>query len=263
MGKGNKKKIMIKIFLKRVFNDFFLFLYKTSMKIIHFFKDIFSVLFPKYCMGCSQVIYHSSGFLCVDCSGTLYETNFWYSAENELIKSFSDKLKLTCGASLFFFRKGGVPQKLIHLLKYKNQEEIGQWLGKWLGKRLSQSADFKHINIVIPVPIHSKKLKIRKYNQVALFGKEIAQSLNALYVDDVLIKTENTSAQALKNKAQRLEGKSSFAVQNLHKIEGKNILIVDDVITTGTTILQCANELLKAKGVSVGVASIAYVSLKK
>lgn len=233
------------------------------MKIFRFFKDIFSVLFPNYCMGCSQVIYHSNGYLCVDCSASLYETDFWYQSKNELVTAFSDRLNLSCGASLFFFKKGGVPQKLIHLLKYKNQEEIGQWLGKWLGKRLSQSADFKHIDVVIPVPIHPKKLKIRKYNQVALFGKEIAQSLNALYVDDVLIKTENTSAQALKNKAQRLEGKSVFAVQNRHKIQGKNVLIVDDVITTGTTIVQCANELLKSEGVSVGVVAIAYVNLKK
>lgn len=224
------------------------------------FKDIFSVFFPKYCLGCNTIINDFEDFLCVECSNKLKETNFHLLEKNPLYHKFFGKITLSCATALLYFQKQGVTQYLIHHLKYHKQENIGQWLGKWLGNRLQQSPYYQHIDTVIPVPIHPKKLKIRGYNQVELFARELALSLNATYVDNVLIKTHSNTAQAKKHWFERQkDNQNLFTIQNTEKIIGKNILLIDDVITTGATIEVCANALLQAERVTIGIACMAYV----
>ena len=225
------------------------------------FKDIFSVFFPKYCLGCNTIINHFEDFLCIECSNELKETNYHLLEKNPLHQKFFGKISLSCATALLYFQKQGVTQHLIHHLKYHKQENIGQWLGKWLGNRLQQSSYFQHIDTIIPVPIHQKKLKIRGYNQVELFAREIAQSLSATYIDDVLIKTHSNTAQAKKHWFERQkDSQNLFAIQNIEKIAGKNILLIDDVITTGATIEVCTNVLLQAEETTIGIACMAYVA---
>ena len=112
--------------------------------------------------------------------------------------------------------------------------------------------------MVIPVPLHKRKLNKRKYNQVSLFAKEIAICLNAEYFENVLIKTTNAASQVKKSRLARWNsGNEIFSIQNLNLIENKHILLVDDLITTGATIEACANQLLKGKNVKISVASMA------
>lgn len=221
---------------------------------------MFSVVQPNYCLGCGTILNHFEQYICPNCSNELKETCFHTSAQNALTQHFFGKLDLSCATALLYFQKESVCQQLIHHLKYRKQEQIGEWFGKWLGNNIRQSVHFQHIEAVIPVPIHPKKLKKRGYNQVTLFGKEIAKSLNVSFVDDVLLKTYSNSAQAKKRWLERQkDNQTLFCLQNTEKIEGKNILLVDDIITTGATIQACANSLLNAKVNSVGVASMAYV----
>lgn len=225
-----------------------------------FWKDVFSVFFPNYCIGCGVMMNHFEDFLCVNCSHQLKETNYHLLENNPLKAKFFGKLSLAGATSLLYFQKEGVTQRLIHHLKYHRQEKIGQWLGKWLGSQLKHSPYFKNIEVVIPVPIHPDKLKTRGYNQVALFGKEIAHSLGATYLDDVLIKTYSNSAQAQKHWIKRQkQNQSLFKLQNSEKIAGRNILLVDDVITSGATIELCAGELLKSPNIRLSIASMVYV----
>lgn len=223
-------------------------------------KSVFSTLFPNYCLGCGTVLNHFEQYVCVDCSNELKETGFHTTAQNALTQHFFGKIPLSCATSLLYFHKKGVAQQLIHYLKYHGQEQIGKWLGEWLGSKLKQSAHFQHIDTIVPVPIHPKKMKKRGYNQVTLFAEEIAKSLNANLIEDVLVKTHSNSAQAQKHWLERQkDNKNLFCLQHPEKIIGKNILLVDDVITTGSTIEACVNELLRVRVSSVGIASMAYV----
>ena len=149
-------------------------------------------------------------------------------------------------------------QHLLHGLKYRGYENIGVFLGKWLGEELKNIESYKHIDVVIPVPLHKKKLRKRGYNQVEKFGKEIAQALNVPYIDKVLIKTTATKTQVFKERVARWNTNNEiFSTTNLHEIANKHVLLVDDIITTGATIEACANELIKANNVKISLATMA------
>ena len=149
-------------------------------------------------------------------------------------------------------------QQLIHGLKYKGQEAIGVFLGKWLGGELKTLKAYNDIDVVIPVPLHKKKLKKRGYNQVAKFAQHIAETLNANYMDDVLLKVTNTQSQVLKKRLARWNDNDAlFMLENTHAIANKHILLVDDLITTGATIEACVTALNHAENIKISVASMA------
>ena len=104
-------------------------------------------------------------------------------------------------------------------------------------------------------------MRQRGYNQVAKFGAEIANALNAKYIDNVLVKTTNTKTQVFKKRIARWNSNNEiFTIENPELIDGKHILLVDDIITTGATIESCVNILNKAKNVKISVASMAIAS---
>lgn len=146
-------------------------------------------------------------------------------------------------------------------MKYKNQEQIGGFFGEWCGAHLSGKGQLSHIDAVVPVPLHPKKLKKRGYNQVALFAKTIAENIGAEYCDDWLIKTLNTKTQTKKGRQGRWESsKDAFELNASNNQNFKHVLLVDDVITTGATIESCAQTLLQQKNVEVSVLSMAMTS---
>ncbi|HPB01380.1 MAG TPA: phosphoribosyltransferase family protein, partial [Bacteroidales bacterium] len=140
----------------------------------------------------------------------------------------------------------------------KNRPEVGVYFGRRLGKMLTESALYDNIDAVIPIPLHPKKLKIRGYNQSKVIADGFIQGYPTEIVEDVLVRVEFTETQTRKNRWDRYQNvKDMFAVRNPEKIQGKHVLLVDDVITTGATIEACAKHLLAVEGVRVSIAGIA------
>ncbi len=141
---------------------------------------------------------------------------------------------------------------LIHQLKYKNREEIGVLLGDWYGQLLKEENILTDIDYIIPVPLHKNKLKKRGYNQVTLFGKQLAHHLNTTFLDNCLIKTKDNKTQTKKGRLNRwLSTKEVFTITNQEIIKNKTILLVDDIITTGATMEACANVLKETKNIYI------------
>ena len=114
------------------------------------------------------------------------------------------------------------------------------------------------VDIVIPVPLHKTKRRKRGYNQVDKFGKALADALDAEFNASVLVKTTNTKTQVFKGRLKRQTHQSSnFKLLNETILEHKHILLVDDIITTGATVEDCANQLSKIKGASLSLATMA------
>jgi len=222
------------------------------------YKAILNLFFPEVCLACKLQLTDNEKYLCTHCRHALPLTNFHLIQDPFITKLFYGRAHITSGTALLHFEKKGIVQQIIHQLKYRGQEQVGTFLGAWLGAELSYCKDYATIDLVIPVPLHKKKLRRRGYNQVAKFGQEIAKALNADYVDDVLIKVTNTASQVNKNRFSRWTGKNDlFALSNMQKITGKHILLVDDIITTGATLEACIQELDKAKNLSISVATMA------
>jgi len=173
-------------------------------------------------------------------------------------KVFYGRLELQLATALFYFEKKGPIQKLMHQLKYKGKEDIGQVLGDWLGTSLSTLPQYTAVDAVIPVPLHPKKMKKRGYNQVSAFAKAISMHLNASYEDSILVKSKNTQTQVFKGRFTRSdEVLNAFSITDTQRLAGKHILLLDDIITTGATLEACGIELRKIPNITLSIATMA------
>ncbi|WP_369412168.1 ComF family protein [Hanstruepera marina] len=210
------------------------------------------------CYTCSHLLTDNELYICTSCRHKLPVTDFHFNDDDTVTRIFYGRVPIKHATALLRFEKKGLTQALIHNLKYKGFEEIGLFLGNWLGSELKTIKNFEQVDLVIPVPLHKKKLHKRGYNQVALFAQQIAKHISAVYVDDVLIKTTDTASQVNKTRISRWFNNSEiFQAVNTHKIENKHILIVDDIITTGATLEACSNILLNTKNVKISIATMA------
>ena len=174
---------------------------------------------------------------------------------------FYGRINVKKASSFLFFTENGIVKQLIHHLKYKSQEQIGTFLGDWYGQILKSDKALGVIDAVVPVPLHKKKLKKRGYNQVEKFGQRVAFHLNTEYVDGILVKTADTKTQTTKGRLGRWQGdKALYTLADSHYFKNKNVLLVDDVITSGATMEIAAKALLETEGISVQMTSMAVVA---
>ena len=224
-----------------------------------YLADFVSLLFPQLCPACGESLMAGEHIICTDCRFTLPFTNFHLQPDNIVARQFWGKLELEGAYALYFFAKGGKVQSLLHQFKYKGMPQIGVSLGNIAGEQLVKSNIFKTVEVIIPVPLYKKRLKERGYNQSTYFAKGLAQKLNAVVVNGNLVKVKSTDTQTLKSRFSRFENMQEvFKVIDPEKLKGKHILLVDDVVTTGSTLEACGAQLLKIEGVKLSVATIAY-----
>ncbi|MCM5662043.1 ComF family protein [Galbibacter mesophilus] len=231
------------------------------IKAVKIINDLENLFFPTTCLGCTKIIPPHAGSICVSCRHELPLTQYINENDNPTEKILYGRVKIENGASFLRYYKKGIVQQLIHHLKYKGHEEIGIFFGKWMGKELAASKRFNDIDLVIPVPLHPKKLKSRGYNQVSKFGEEIAKALGATYSEEILINTSYSKSQTLKDRLSRNFGKkSNYIVTTETNLNEKHILIVDDVITTGATMERCIKAFSKNKNIKISIATIAITA---
>lgn len=224
--------------------------------------DFFNLFFPNLCNACGKSLVKDERIICLECYFKLPVTNFHKHSDNPVARIFWGRVDLTSATSYMFFNKGGHVQKLMHRLKYQGSTETGVYLGELLGNELKNSSLYSGVNLVIPVPLHKKRLKQRGYNQSDFICRGIGKSMN-IEVDTIsLIRNKYTETQTEKSRYSRWENvKDKFAVIDVEKLIGKHLLLVDDVLTTGATLEACAQKLLEIPDVKVSVATLAYAQV--
>lgn len=222
-------------------------------------NDLLNIFFPNVCKACGNALYQQEKVICLDCLYKLPKTGFHQHIENPVSRVFWGRVDIHAATSFLFFSKGGKVQQLIHALKYKGNQETGTYLGNLLGADLIQSELYKSVDLVIPVPLHPKKQHKRGFNQSDCIATGIGQAMKIPVVTDKLIRTTHTSSQTKKSRESRWDNvKGVFEVIDSPTLEGKHVLLVDDVLTTGATLESCAETLLSIQGVRVSVATLAY-----
>lgn len=222
-------------------------------------KDFLGLFYPNLCLACREKHLVGEEIICVQCQYQLPKTNFHLHKENEFTHRFWGRLDLFAAASLFRFTKKGKVQRLIHELKYKGKRNIGVKLGAFYGHDLKESELFKDVDCIIPVPLHPKKLHKRGFNQSDLFAQGLAESMGIPWYADGLKRRIYTETQTLKSRSERLANVAeAFEVHLPKRMEGKHILLVDDVITTGATLEACGLKLLEIPHTRLSMSTIVF-----
>ena len=222
------------------------------------FVDFIDLIFPDLCVVCGNNLQRNEHQLCLSCLVDIPRTNYHLIEENPIEKRFWGKVPVYRATSYFFFQKGSSFQKLLHILKYNGNKEIGVIMGKYAALDLLETPDFATVDLIIPVPLHPKKFKSRGYNQSEWIGKGISIILNKPQDTSTLIRVKENPSQTRKSVYERFENTEGiFKLSDSTILEGKHVLLVDDVLTTGSTLEACILALLETAGIKISVFTLA------
>ena len=224
-------------------------------------KDFLNLIYPKVCSGCKTVLLKNEILICTHCLSSLPKLDYYKYSSNPVEKLFWGKIEINMAFSAYKFSKGSIIQQLIHSLKYEGQAEIGVILGVELGKLISSVNSLSnHFDIIIPVPLHKKRLKERTYNQSLFIAKGISKVINVNIDESILSRENRGSSQTKKTKFSRwLNVAEGFTINNDKVLKNKSILLVDDVITTGSTLVACGEALNEYENIKLSIVSLACV----
>jgi ComF family protein len=223
-----------------------------------YWADFVSLLFPELCQSCGEGLVAGEDILCLDCRYNLPFTDFHLKPDNMVAQQFWGKINLEAAYSLCYFTKGGKMQHLMHNFKYKGVQKIGILLGNIAGEQLMQNPVFKGVDVVIPVPLHKSRLRKRGYNQSMCFAEGLSQKIGVPADENNLVRVRATETQTHRSRFSRFENMQQvFTLVKPEALINKHVLLVDDVVTTGSTLEACGTELLKIEGLKLSIATIA------
>jgi ComF family protein len=213
---------------------------------------ILDILFPNRCIHCNRII-DGNLLVCNLCFEHIHFTHFNYLENNYIKEKCKLLFPIENAFALMQFEKENLSRKIVHELKYKSREKVGKIVADWTTERLN----FKNEkpDLLVSVPLHSKKLKERGYNQLHLFTETLSKFYGIPLSHDLIKRNHYSKAQALKDKQHRLETENTFSITK--NISGKHILLIDDVFTTGNTLATIAWEILKSGNNKVSVLVMA------
>jgi len=219
-------------------------------------KPLLDILYPPTCLGCDSILQTGEEVLCIKCRHELPLTNHHKIPENDSFKRLAGRVPLEKVMSMLIFEKQGLVQQIIHKLKYEGHQEVGTLLGLWYGEIIKDN--LHDIDEIIPVPLHKKRLKERGYNQVMTFSEALSKCLRTPINTEVLYRNKYTKTQTKKAFFVRTDINSAiFDVVFSEQDSGKHFVLVDDVLTSGTTLEQCSKALLKIPDVKISIVTMA------
>lgn len=217
---------------------------------------LLDIFFPKICAVCADEKATDIP-ICFSCLSNLSIITPQKGTMHPADMRLQNRFKYQEAFSFLYMSKKGSTNKLLHQIKYKYRKDIALFLGNLFADAIHVQFQQK-IDALIAVPIHKDKLKIRGYNQSVLLAECISKKMNIPFYKDALIKSKNTSSQTTKSRMERISNlKESIQSGNIETLRGKRILLIDDVLTTGSTLEACFEALQDIPEVHISVATLA------
>lgn len=230
------------------------------MKILRYpiWTDLLHLFFPPHCRLCGRSLAKGEEHLCLHCLCDLPRTGYQELPDNPLLTSLRESYPFECGIAFYYFHHKGKVRQLIHSIKYKGHKEIAYWLGRHLARELAETrSEFSTFDYLVPVPLHPDKWQQRGFNQ----SEWIARGLQAIWGTPIdttsLTRQQTNDSQTHKTTLQRWQNVCAiFKVSQETPLAGKRILLVDDVCTTGSTLLACAQALQALPDIRIGFLTL-------
>jgi len=220
-------------------------------------NTIFDFILPRFCCACKTKLPTKQDTICKSCLSKIQRSTST-RLQREFDRKFLCKKVITEFYSPFVFEKDKELQHAIHALKYDKKFPVGIFLGKVLASEIKKHSSNWQFDLIIPIPLHQLKKAERGYNQSYYIAKGVSKELRVKISDRVVKRVKYTESQTSMNLNEREENISgAFKLNKSNDVQGKNILLIDDVITTGATISECGRILLEASANKIYAASIA------
>jgi ComF family protein len=221
-------------------------------------SDLAALFLPRRCAGCDTALMRFEPGLCLGCLSDLPQTRFHEDPDNPVEQLFRGKVPLASASAFLYFYRSGSVQHMLHRLKYKHDRDIGLLLGRMMGEVLKTSPRFATVDTLVAVPLHPRKERARGYNQSQVIIDGMLRTWPLAAPRHALVRTTATRSQTRKGRLERwLNVKEVFTVRDHTELAGRHVLLVDDVVTTGSTLEACALALLALPGTRVSVFTAA------
>ena len=218
---------------------------------------------PRVCPVCGKALDNDEQWLCRKCLAALPRTRYEETDFNTMEQHFAGKVPIERATAYFFYEKGSPYASILHDIKYHSLPKMGYWLASRAVTEMAGSHFFEGIDVVTAVPLHRSKLAHRGYNQSEYLARGIADRLGIPYVE-ALNAVKPHSTQTHKGALERWQNiQGNYALKNdASHLSGKHILLVDDVITTGSTLTVCASLLKSIPGATISLFTLAAARLE-
>ena len=227
---------------------------------ISFWSRLLDLISPRLCVVCGDRLAVSEETLCSKCYLHLPRTNFNRNLyENVMAKLFWGQIAIEKATALFYYEPHAETANILYELKYKNHPEISVVMGRMMAKELMSSGLFDDIDAIVPMPLAKKRERERGYNQSLELAKGVSEVTGLSIANQIVRRTKFMGSQTQRGRWERNENvENVFELINDNDICGKHLLLIDDVVTTGATIVACAKEMQKASHVKISVLALGF-----
>lgn len=222
-------------------------------------SDLLDIIFPRRCCVCGEILSAQEQHICLNCLYALPRVEPHIAEEIE--KIFWGKIDIERATSFIYYHKGSPYNSIIHALKYKGRPWIGMYFARIAAAGLSEKGFFDNIDAIIPMPLSGKKKSKRGYNQCDYIAEGISHATGIPVLKGIVERSISNETQTDKNRDERWENvKGIFALRKPEQLEGKHILLVDDILTTGATLASCASTIQADCNCKTSIFTLGYTS---
>ncbi|MBQ6742316.1 MAG: ComF family protein [Bacteroidales bacterium] len=222
-----------------------------------FFQNLLQTLFPSTCACCGDVLLTGEKQICINCLANLTATFYSAHDDNHTERQLAGRIPYQHATSLYVFRKGNTVQQLVHAMKFHSNSDLCIFMGRQMGLELLHSGRFDDIDLLVPVPLHWRRRLQRGYNQSELLCRGISEVMGRPVNKRALVRHRNTHQQSMQASGDREENvRDAFSVHHPDDLQGKHLLLVDDVLTTGATLGSCCDALKLVNNLKISIATL-------
>lgn len=222
------------------------------------FTNLLNLLYPNLCLICNESLMRGEEIICMKCLMEMPKTFYHLQSDNPVEKRFWGKVPIHRATSYFHFYKDSPFRKLLHELKYHGNKEIGQVIGRYAAADLLHTPEFSTVDVIVPVPLHPRKYAQRGYNQSEWIAKGLSEVLEKPLDTTHLIRIKENTTQTRKMVFERYQNtKGIFALKDKSVFCRQHVLLVDDVLTTGSTLEACVSALMETDYITISIFTLA------